>query len=148
MRGELSLPEFRFFRRFKTTSDFEEPIGEINTTPLVDVMLVLLIIFLITIPVINASIKVDLPEERFNDTVVTDDVVILSVTKAGQVFFNGALLGDGTQYVETLSNLLKTNPRNSIQVHGDSDVSFDKIELIINQMRSLDVETITLVTKP
>ena len=142
------MPEFRIFRRFKTTSDFEEPIGEINTTPLVDVMLVLLIIFLITIPVINASIKVDLPEERFNDTVVTDDVAILSVTKAGQVFFNGALLGDGTQYVETLSNLLKTNPRNSIQVHGDSDVSFDKIELIINQMRSLDVETITLVSKP
>ena len=142
------MPEFRVFRRIKTTSDFEGPIGEINTTPLVDVMLVLLIIFLITIPVINASIKVDLPEERFKDAVLTDDVAILSVTKAGQVFFNGALLGEGTQYIETLSNLLKTNPLNSIQVHGDSDVPFDKIELIINQMRSLDVETITLVTKP
>ena len=142
------MAKFRIFRRIKTTSDFEGPIGEINTTPLVDVMLVLLIIFLITIPVINASIKVDLPEERFNDAVLTDDVAILSVTKAGQVFFNGALLGDGTQYVETLSNLLKTNPLNSIQVHGDSDVPFDKIELIINQMRSLDVETITLVSKP
>ena len=142
------MAEFRIFRRFKTTSDFEGPIGEINTTPLVDVMLVLLIIFLITIPVINASIKVDLPEERFNDAVLTDDVAILSVTKAGQVFFNGALLGDSTQYIETLSNLVKTNPLNSIQVHGDSDVPFDKIELIINQMRSLDVETITLVTKP
>ena len=142
------MSEFRIFRRFKTTSDFEEPIGEINTTPLVDVMLVLLIIFLITIPVINASIKVDLPEERFNNTVVKDDVAVISVTKAGQVFFNGALLGDGTQYVETLSNLLKTNPLNSIQVHGDSDIPFDKIELIISQIRSLDVETITLVTKP
>ena len=142
------MAEFRIYRRFKTTSDFEGPIGEINTTPLVDVMLVLLIIFLITIPVINASIKVDLPEERFNDAVLTDDVAILSVTKVGQVFFNGALLGDSTQYMETLSNLLKTNPLNSIQVHGDSDIPFDKIELIINQMRSLDVETITLVTKP
>ena len=142
------MAEFRIFRRFKTTSDFEGPIGDINTTPLVDVMLVLLIIFLITIPVINASIKVDLPEERFNDAVLTDDVAILSVTKAGEVFFNGALIGDSTQYIETLSNLLKTNPLNSIQVHGDSDIPFDKIELIINQMRSLDVETITLVTKP
>ena len=142
------MAKFRIFRRIKTTSDFEGPIGEINTTPLVDVMLVLLIIFLITIPVINASIKVDLPEERFKDAVVTDDVSILSITKAGQVFFNGALLGDGTKSVETLSNLLKTNPLNSIQVHGDSDVPFDKIELIINQMRSLDVETITLVSKP
>ena len=146
--GGFSLPENRVFRRFKTTSDFEGPIGEINTTPLVDVMLVLLIIFLITIPVINASIKVDLPEERFKDTVMKDDVAILSVTKDGQVFFNGALLGEGTQYIETLSNLLKTNPLNSVQVHGDSDIPFDKIELIINQMRSLDVETITLVTKP
>ena len=142
------MSEYRVFRRFKTTSDFEKPIGEINTTPLVDVMLVLLIIFLITIPVINASIKVDLPEERFNDVLLTDDVAILSVTKVGQVFFNGALLGDGTQYIETLSNILKTNPLNSIQIHGDSDIPFDKIELIINQMRSLDVETITLVTKP
>ena len=142
------MAKFRIFRRIKTTSDFEGPIGEINTTPLVDVMLVLLIIFLITIPVINASIKVDLPEERFNDAVMTDDVAILSITKSGQVFFNGALLGDGTQYIDTLSNLLKTNPLNYIQVHGDSDVPFDKIELIINQMRSLDVETITLVSKP
>ena len=142
------MAEFRIFRRFKTTSDFEGPIGDINTTPLVDVMLVLLIIFLITIPVINASIKVDLPEERFNDAVLTDDVAILSVTKAGEVFFNGALIGDSTQYIETLSNLLKTNPLSSIQVHGDSDIPFVKIELIINQMRSLDVETITLVTKP
>ena len=142
------MAKFRIFRRIKTTSDFEGPIGEINTTPLVDVMLVLLIIFLITIPVINASIKVDLPEERFNDAVMTDDVAILSITKAGQFFFNGSLLGDDTQYFETLSNLLKTNPLNSIQVHGDSDVPFDKIELIINQMRSLDVETITLVSKP
>ena len=142
------MAEFRVFRRFKTTSDFEGPIGEINTTPLVDVMLVLLIIFLITVPVINASIKVDLPEERFDDAVLTDDVAILSVTKAGQVFFNGALLGDGTEYIETLSNLLKSNPLNSLQVHGDADIPFDKIELIITQMRSLDVETITLVTKP
>ena len=142
------MSEYRVFRRFKTTSDFEKPIGEINTTPLVDVMLVLLIIFLITIPVINASIKVDLPEERFKDTVMKDDVAIISVTKGGQVFFNGALLGDGTQYIETLSNLLKTNPLKSIQVHGDSDIPFDKIESIINQMRLLDVETITLVTKP
>ena len=142
------MAEFRIFRRFKTTSDFEGPIGDINTTPLVDVMLVLLIIFLITIPVINASIKVDLPEERFNDAVLTDDVAILSVTKAGQFFFNGALLGDDTQYFETLSNLLKTNPLNSLQVHGDSDIPFEKIESIINQMQSLDVEKITLVTKP
>ena len=142
------MAEFRIFRRFKTTSDSDGPIGEINTTPLVDVMLVLLIIFLITIPVINASIKVNLPEERFNDAVLTDDVAILSVTEAGQVFFNGALLGGGTEYIETLSNLLKTNPLNSVQVHGDSDIPFDKIELIIKQMRSLDVETITLVTKP
>ena len=142
------MAEFRIFRRIKTTSDFEGPIGEINTTPLVDVMLVLLIIFLITIPVINASIKVDLPEERFNDIVGKDATAVLSVTKTGQVFFNGALLGDDTRYIETLSNLLKTNPLNSIQVHGDSDIPFDKIELIINQMRSLDVETITLVTKP
>ena len=142
------MAEVRIFRRFLTTPDFEEPIGEINTTPLVDVMLVLLIIFLITIPVINASIKVDLPEERFNDIVGKDATAVLSVTKTGQVFFNGALLGDDTRYIETLSNLLKTNPLNSIQVHGDSDIPFDKIELIINQMRSLDVETITLVTKP
>ena len=142
------MAEFRIFRRFKNTTDFEEPIGDINTTPLVDVMLVLLIIFLITIPVINASINVDLPEERFNDMVGKEATAVLSVTKTGQVFFNGALLGDDTRYIETLSNLLKTNPLNSIQVHGDSDIPFDKIELIINQMRSLDVETITLISKP
>ena len=107
----------------------------------------LLIIFLITVPVINASIKVDLPKEQLIDKVVADEMAVISVTKDGEVIFNGTFLGDSEQYFDVLSNLLKTNNLTAIQVYGDSSVSFEKIELMINQLRSLDVETITLVTK-
>ncbi len=138
----------RNFRRIKPSKDFIEPFGEINTTPLVDVMLVLLIIFLITIPVINASIKVELPEDQFPDKVTNDQTAVISVTKEKGVFFNSTFLGNLMQDKETLVNLLKSNKVTSIQIHGDSRVSFDKIEFIIDQVRSADVEKITLVTKP
>ena len=132
----------------KGAKEFTEPYGEINTTPLVDVMLVLLIIFLITIPVINASIKVDLPEEKFSEEILTDEIGVISVTAEGNIFFNGTFLGDSQKYTETLSNLFKSNKIKFIQVHGDAAVSFKKIESVINQLRLLGIEKITLVTRP
>jgi biopolymer transport protein ExbD len=68
------------------TGPEDEVMGTINTTPLVDVMLVLLIIFLITIPVVTTSIPVDLPKERHEIRQARPETVILSVNQAGQVF--------------------------------------------------------------
>ena len=68
------------------SSDEDEVMGTINTTPLVDVMLVLLIIFLITIPVVTTSIKVDLPKETNVVRETKPENVIISVNKAGQIF--------------------------------------------------------------
>tara|TARA_B100000963_G_C22634323_1_gene676682 strand:- start:3704 stop:4165 length:462 start_codon:yes stop_codon:yes gene_type:complete len=147
-RRGINLAVSTKFRRFKSLVESTEPHGEINTTPLVDVMLVLLIIFLITIPVINSSMKVDLPDEKFTEKVSQDEIAVVSITENGDVFFNGTSLGNSTQYFEMLSNLLKTNKMTSIQIHGDSGVSFEKIELIIKQMRLLGIETITFVTRP
>ena len=67
------------------SSDEDEVMGTINTTPLVDVMLVLLIIFLITIPVVTTSIKVDLPKETNVVRETKPENVIISVNKAGQI---------------------------------------------------------------
>ena len=64
----------------------DEIIGTINTTPLVDVMLVLLIIFLITIPVVTTSVKVDLPKEKNVVRETQPENVIISVDKAGQIY--------------------------------------------------------------
>ena len=66
--------------------DEDEILSTINTTPLVDVMLVLLIIFLITIPVVTTSIKVDLPKESNVQRETTPETVIISVDKAGHIF--------------------------------------------------------------
>jgi len=66
--------------------DEEEVVSTINTTPLVDVMLVLLIIFLITIPVVTTSIKVDLPREKNQIRVTKPENVIISVDQKGRIF--------------------------------------------------------------
>ena len=139
---------FQKLRGSRLHTELSEPFGEINTTPLVDVMLVLLIIFLITIPVINASVKVDLPDERFAEKVRSEDIATITVTNEENIFFNGTLLGDYGEYAGLLSNLLKTNKVKAVQIYGDSNVSFEKIELVISQLRDLGVETITLVTRP
>ena len=79
----------------------DEVISAINTTPLVDVMMVLLIIFLITIPVVTHSVPVELPKEMNLPTQTKPENVLLSVDKEGNVFWNELLLGDNEDLVES-----------------------------------------------
>ncbi|MCA4403601.1 biopolymer transporter ExbD, partial [Acinetobacter baumannii] len=73
------------------SEDDEEMIGTINTTPLVDVMLVLLIIFLITIPVVTHTVPVKLPEEKNTPYATTPENIQLSVNKKGDIFWNDSV---------------------------------------------------------
>src|SRR5215510_4566504 len=80
----------------------DRPMNEINTTPLVDVMLVLLIVFMITIPVITQTVPLELPKVRNQATKTKPENINISVNKDGQVFWNAALLDDNQALLDHL----------------------------------------------
>ncbi|MBF7687228.1 ExbD/TolR family protein [Acinetobacter rathckeae] len=128
--------------------DDDDVIGVINTTPLVDVMLVLLIIFLITVPVVTHTIPVKLPEEVDQKYAAKADNITLAVNKEGQVFWN-------EQYVpnqETLLSKLKENsvkrPQPEVHIRGDQQTHFESIGKVIETVQQAGIIKISFVTQP
>ena len=101
--------------------------ADINVTPLVDVMLVLLIIFLITIPVVTTSIPVDLPQERHEVRQARPETVIVSVNKAGQVFVYDTPVQNQTDLQERLKKIAAMKPQPDVQIRGDAQSAFESV---------------------
>ncbi len=102
------------------------PMSDINMTPLVDVMLVLVVIFIITAPLMTSSIKLDLPKTEAAKPVEAPKFVTLVVDKTGQIF-----LGDQptsvTQLAESLDKTAKLNPETEVQLRADSTVPYGRV---------------------
>ena len=114
-----------------TLGDSEDELNpEINTTPLVDVMLVLLIIFMITIPVMNHAVKVDLPRatNQPNDTKPQD--VNLSVDENGQLFWNAEPVTREEMQVR-IEAAARQDPQPEIHIRGDRRVAYDKVAQVM-----------------
>src|SRR5688572_32250618 len=97
----------------------EDVISAINTTPLVDVMLVLLIIFLITIPVVTTSIPLQLPKERVEVRETKPENIVISVDKSGGIFWYDAKVSDTENLVARLKKVSSMKPQPEIQIRGD-----------------------------
>ncbi|MFM2056734.1 MAG: hypothetical protein RLY71_1119, partial [Pseudomonadota bacterium] len=95
---------------FSDPDDDDQVIAAINTTPLVDVMLVLLIIFLITIPVVNYSVPVQLPKERLDIRASKPENIVLSVDAAGNTYWNDARLASPAQLLDRLKSVAQQTP--------------------------------------
>ena len=107
------------------SSDEDEVMGTINTTPLVDVMLVLLIIFLITIPVVTTSIKVDLPKEANVVRETQPENVIISVNKAGQIFLYDTPIKNPADLLGRMKKFSAMKPQPEVQIRGDAQSDFE-----------------------
>ena len=110
-------------------SSDSEIISAINTTPLVDVMLVLLIIFLITVPVVNTSIPVALPKERVEIRETKPENVIISVDKVGAIYLYESKMPNVDTLVEKLKTKSKLRPQPEIQIRGDMDGNLSLIHI-------------------
>src|SRR5690242_11153722 len=99
--------------------DEDEVVSAINTTPLVDVMLVLLIIFLITIPVVTTSIPVQLPKERNEVRETKPENITLSVDKAGRIYWNDLRMQSTSALIERLKKVAVLTPQPEVQIRGD-----------------------------
>jgi biopolymer transport protein ExbD len=128
--------------------DEDQMNSSINTTPLVDVMLVLLIIFLITIPVVNQSVKLDLPKEINVPTQTKPENIVIAVDREGEVFWGVERLPD----IETLVNRLKTQsvkePQPEVHIRGDAEVRYESVGRVIVACQRAGIQKVGFITEP
>ena len=126
----------------------DEAISAINTTPLVDVMLVLLIIFLITIPVVNASIQLELPKERNLPTQTKPENIVIAVNRDGDVFWGLEYVPD----IETLVNRLKVEavkePQPEVHIRGDLKVRYESVGRVVVACQRAGIAKVGFITQP
>jgi biopolymer transport protein ExbD len=130
------------------TQDDDEVIGTINTTPLVDVMLVLLIIFLITIPVVTTSIKVDLPKEQNVVRQAKPETLVISVNQAGQIFLYDTPVKSTTDLAERLQKFAAMKPQPDVQIRGDAQTAFESVGRVMYAVQRAGIAQVGFITDP
>jgi biopolymer transport protein ExbD len=124
-------------------------IAAINTTPLVDVMLVLLIIFLITIPVVNFSVPVSLPKQRNELRESKPLDVVISVDAQGTLYWQDARLDGGTDaLVAKLKPLAQQTPQPQVQIRGDEGADYDAVGRVVYACQRAGIAKIGFITEP
>ena len=132
---------------FGTQDDTDEVMNEINMTPLVDVMLVLLIIFIITVPVLQHSVNIDLPRAS-NEVEVTKPATIrLSVDAQGRYFINDAVLAD-EELAPRLKAAAAMNPQPELHIRGDRSVRYERVAQAMAAAQQAGLRKIGFITEP
>jgi biopolymer transport protein ExbD len=114
----------------------------------VDVMLVLLIIFLITIPVVTTSIPVALPKERVEVRETKPENIIISVDKSGRIFWYDARIGDVEALVTKLKAVSKMKPQPEVQIRGDMAASYEGVGKILYACQRAGITKVAFITEP
>src|SRR5579872_989551 len=109
------------------SSEEKEVMSVINTTPLVDVMLVLLIIFLITIPVINKTVKVDLPKAVNIPTQTKPENITIAVDKDGNIYWNDTRVPSPEALLNDVKGAAVLKPQPEIHIRGDKDTRYEAV---------------------
>ena len=126
----------------------DEVISTINTTPLVDVMLVLLIIFLITIPAIVQNVPVVLPAERNIVTQTKPENIVISVNKDGDIFWNQQLMADTDALFEKLKVIAVLQPQPEVHIRGDENARYESVGKVVYTMQRASILKIGFITEP
>ncbi len=123
-------------------------LSEINTTPLVDVMLVLLIIFLITIPVINTTVAVRLPQQANELRQSVPQTVVISVDASGASYWFDARLPDGKSLQDKLYRIAMQTPQPEVHIRGDARADFEAVARVLYACQRAGIARIGFVTEP
>jgi biopolymer transport protein TolR len=126
--------------------DLQAPLSEINMTPLVDVMLVLVVIFLVTAPMLTSAIKLKLPSE--SATQITEEKAIsISVNKSGQYFLDERQVSID-ELEKELKILAKKNPKHQIHLRADVETSYGKVSKILGLSQKIGLSNVGFITEP
>jgi biopolymer transport protein ExbD len=126
----------------------DEVISTINTTPLVDIMLVLLIIFLITIPVVTTSIPVELPKERNEIRETKPENIVISVDKVGRIYWNDLQIRSTIALIDRLKKISVLTPQPEVQIRGDGGASYEGVGRIIYACQRAGIAKVGFITEP
>lgn len=126
----------------------DEVISSINTTPLVDVMLVLLIIFLITVPVVTTSVPLTLPKERVEIRETKPENIIVSVDLAGHIFWYDAPMDNIEALVAKLKAVSKLDPQPEVHIRGDLSARYAGVGKILYACQRAGITKVAFITEP
>src|SRR5690348_13592119 len=126
----------------------DEVVSTINTTPLVDVMLVLLIIFLITIPVVTTSIPVQLPKERNEVRETKPENITLSVDQQGRIYWNDLRMPSTDALIERLKKVAVLTPQPEVQIRGDGRSRYEGVGRVIYACQRAGIAKVGFITEP
>ena len=132
---------------FGTQDDTDEVMNEINMTPLVDVMLVLLIIFIITVPVMKHSVNIDLPRASSTPQDTKPATVRLSVDAQGRYFWNEQEV-DESALLPRLQAAAASNPQPELHLRGDKDARYERVAQALAAAQRSGLRKIGFVTEP
>jgi len=126
----------------------QDVMAAINTTPLVDVMLVLLIIFLITIPVVVQQVPLELPKERNVPTQTKPENIVIAVNKDGDVFWNLEYMRDSKQLFEKLKKVAVIQPQPEVHIRADQDTRYESVGRVVATCQRASIMKIGFITEP
>ena len=126
----------------------DEVVSTINTTPLVDVMLVLLIIFLITIPVVTQTVPLNLPKETNIARQTKPENIEISVNKDGDVYWNAQLVPDNEALFQRLKKIATMTPQPEVHIRGDEKARYESVGRVIFACQRAAILKISFVTEP
>jgi len=132
---------------FGTQDDSDEVMNEINMTPMVDIMLVLLIIFIITIPVMKHSVNIDLPRATNEAQNIKPETLRLSVDAQGAYFMNEAPIADA-DLVPKLKTAATQNPQPELHIRGDKAVRYERVAQAMAAAQQAGLRKIGFITEP
>ena len=128
--------------------DEDAVISTINTTPLVDVMLVMLIIFLITIPVVTTSIPVSLPKERVEIRESKPENIIISVDTSGGIYWYDQKVANVEALVDKLKKVSTATPQPEVQIRGDMASRYEGVGKILYACQRAGIVKVAFITEP
>ncbi len=135
------------FEAGKGTGD-DALMAQINTTPLVDVMLVLLIIFLITIPAVNSSVAVRLPQESIQANEAKPDNVIITVDANGGTYWFDTRLDSQEALAELLRKAAALTPQPEVHIRGDARGSYEAVGRVVYSCEQAGIARVGFLTEP
>ena len=135
------------FGGFERNPGPSQPMAEINVTPLVDVMLVLLVIFIITAPLLSYSIKLDLPNDPAPATEATPATVKLSIDAAGAVYWDGEAVADA-ELTKRMAAAAKATTLPEVHLRADKATRYERIAFVLSTAQQAGLAKIGFVTEP
>ena len=131
-----------------TSGDEGEAMSDINVTPLVDVMLVLLIIFIITIRVIIQQVQLDLPKATNLPTQTKPENITIAIDKQGGIYWNTKELSGQDELKNRLRGIAREDPQPEVHIRGDKNVRFEAIGRVILACQRAGIQKVGFITEP